>query len=194
MQGGKLLRGRFCALDGGCVIHSLHRFFFILNRPVSDFVTRAHMRRIAAAQASRLLVKDHSPNTISHAGASPVVVFPRHKPTALTRLPKCLPPNRLACLFYIFLLLRGPCFSLLFLPLGVVLLALVLGAVYALGGGSTGSRSRCGAGQWSASVLERVTAEGRAGEEGLNKLAFLVMGVMATLAALFKQGHRSGCC
>lgn len=46
-------------------------------------------------------------------------------------------------------------------------------------------------GQWSASVLERVTAEGRAGEEGLNKLAFLVMGVMATLAALFKQGHRS---
>lgn len=47
------------------------------------------------------------------------------------------------------------------------------------------------AGQWSASVLERVTAEGRAGQEGLNKLAFLVMGVMATLAALFKQGHRS---
>eukprot|EP00752_Nemacystus_decipiens_P005667 g5128.t1 len=44
--------------------------------------------------------------------------------------------------------------------------------------------------EWSASVLERVTAEGRAGEEGLNKLAFLVMGVMATLAALFKQGHR----
>lgn len=40
-------------------------------------------------------------------------------------------------------------------------------------------------------MLERVTAEGRAGEEGLNKLAFLVMGVMATLAALFKQGHRS---
>lgn len=46
-------------------------------------------------------------------------------------------------------------------------------------------------GQWSASVLERVTEEGRAGHEGLNKLAFLVMGVMATLAALFKQGHRS---
>ncbi|CAM9634190.1 unnamed protein product, partial [Ectocarpus sp. 8 AP-2014] len=44
--------------------------------------------------------------------------------------------------------------------------------------------------EWSASVLERVTAEGRAGEEGLSKLAFLVMGVMATLAALFKQGHR----
>lgn len=39
-------------------------------------------------------------------------------------------------------------------------------------------------------MLERVTAEGRAGEEGLSKLAFLVMGVMATLAALFKQGHR----
>ncbi|CAM9467497.1 unnamed protein product, partial [Hapterophycus canaliculatus] len=45
--------------------------------------------------------------------------------------------------------------------------------------------------EWSASVLERVTAEGRAGQVGLNKLAFLVMGVMATLAALFKQGHRS---
>ncbi|CAM9573000.1 unnamed protein product, partial [Laminaria digitata] len=44
--------------------------------------------------------------------------------------------------------------------------------------------------EWSASVLERVTAEGRAGQEGLSKLAFLVMGVMATLAALFKQGHR----
>ncbi|CAM9179699.1 unnamed protein product [Scytosiphon promiscuus] len=44
--------------------------------------------------------------------------------------------------------------------------------------------------EWSASVLERVTAEGRAGQVGLNKLAFLVMGVMATLAALFKQGHR----
>lgn len=48
----------------------------------------------------------------------------------------------------------------------------------------------CFGGQWSASVLERVTAEGKAGKEGLSKLAFLVMGVMATLAALFKQGHR----
>lgn len=47
--------------------------------------------------------------------------------------------------------------------------------------------------KWSASVLERVTAEGRAGREGLSKLAFLVMGVMATLAALFKQGHRCAC-
>lgn len=43
-------------------------------------------------------------------------------------------------------------------------------------------------------MLERVTAEGKAGEEGLNKLAFLVMGVMATLAALFKQGHRCAVC
>lgn len=44
--------------------------------------------------------------------------------------------------------------------------------------------------QWSASVLERVTQEAKEGQEGFSTLSFLVIGVMSTLAALFKQGHR----
>lgn len=44
--------------------------------------------------------------------------------------------------------------------------------------------------QWSASVLKRVTQEAKEGQEGFSRLSFLVIGVMSTLAALFKQGHR----
>ncbi|CAM9269553.1 unnamed protein product, partial [Discosporangium mesarthrocarpum] len=44
--------------------------------------------------------------------------------------------------------------------------------------------------EWSAQVLEVASAEGRDGDAAVTRTTFLAMGIMQTLAQIFKRGHR----